>query len=225
MQPLDGLLITLTDDLGRVDSLRTDSLGIARTHTGADTLDLRAGMNLQVEVQWPGGPLRLKDRIVTDTLLESTTFVKEYYITDCGGPSSDDHGPPPSIYFLQNSSEPRRDSAWYQAETPVNSLDDALAIIVKVMKDNPTIILSVNGHCDARELDRENLAMARAMQVIDLFVAEGIAPERMKARSLAEHPIHLEREIAAMVDPDERERALGRDRRVNYQVLSYDYEP
>lgn len=119
----------------------TDTLGVARTSTGADTLELRSDEVYQIDVSWPNGQLRLRDRVETDSLYESTTFIKEYFVRDCNNPSTDHRWLPPSVYFPPNSYIPRMDSTWYQQEAQVNSLDDAVDAIVDLLKDNPSLVI------------------------------------------------------------------------------------
>lgn len=223
-QPLGGVLITLKRKSGDVDSLLTDSLGVARTSTGADTLALRPNDIYRVDVAWPNGPLRLRDEVVTDTLHESTTFVKEYYLSDCCTRSDHHRYEPPSVYFPENSSHPRTDSAWYQQEQ-VNGVEEAIDAMVELMKENPTIIVKTIGYCDAREKNREQLALARADHVRNLLIEQGIAPARLQAEGRAEDHRYLGSEIARMKDREKRENARARNRYVGYLVVSTDYRP
>jgi outer membrane protein OmpA-like peptidoglycan-associated protein len=216
-QPLAGLLITLTAKDGHRDSLLTDTLGVARTSIGADTLELRSDEVYQIEVSWPDGSVRLRDRVETDSLYESTTFIKEYFVWDCNDPRTDHRWLPPSVYFPPHSSIPRIDSAWYQVE----SVD----AIVEVLKDNPTLVIRTIGYCDAHERDRERLADARAKHVRQLIVDRGMPPERVEAEGRAAAQRYSKAEINNMKDREERVKALARDRQVGYLVVSFDYKP
>lgn len=224
-QPLAGLLITLTAKNGNRDSLLTDTCGVARTSIGADTLEFRPDEVYQIEVSWPDGPVHLRDRVETDSLYESTTFIKEYFVWDCNDPRTDDRWLPPSVYFPPNSSNPRIDSAWYQEEAQVNSVDEAVDAIEEVLKGNPTIVIRTIGYCDAYERDRERLAEARAKHVQQLIIDRGIPPKRVQAEGRAAAQRYSKAEINSMKDQKECARALARDRQVGYLVVSFDYKP
>ncbi len=159
-----------------------------------------------------------------DSFSGSTTFVKEYYIRNCTDPRKE-RWRPPSIYFPENSSSPRADSAWYQQEAQVNSVDEAVTAIVEVMADNPTLILMVSGYCDVLGRDRERLAMDRATWVRETLIERGVPAERLHVEGRGADHRYLEKELASMKDPRDREIALARDRYVGYLVVGFTDKP
>ncbi len=223
-ETITGVLIKVTNESGFADSLVTDEKGVARTAIGKDTLSLPFGQVYNVEVRWPAGPVELRDRVAMDSFSGSTTFVKEYYIRNCTDPRIE-RWRPPSIYFPENSSSPRTDSVWYQQEAQVNSVDEAVTAIVEVMADNPTIILMVRGYCNVLERDSERLALDRATWVREKLVKRGVPAERLQVEGRGADNRYLEKEIASMTDPREREIALAHDRYVGYLVVGFTDKP
>ncbi len=223
-KPLAGALIKVIHNSGQIDSLYTDTMGVARTYLGLDTLFLPWGLDYNIQVQWPAGVDVLRDKIAMDALNGSTTFLKEYFIRVCTH-GTDESWLPPSVYFLKDSSEPRTDSAWYQQEAQVNGVDEAVADIVVMMQDNPTLILKVIGYCDAQEKNYARIAWARANYVRELIVGKGIPAERLEVEGRVNAHRYTVTEIANMKDRQARENALARDRQVGYLIVSYDYKP
>lgn len=222
--PLLGALIKVIHNSGHIDSLFTDTMGVARTSSGLDTLSLPFGLEYNIQVQWPAGVDVLRDKLVMDPLFGSAVYLKEYFIRVCTH-GTDERWLPPSVYFLKDTSEPRTDSAWYQQEAQVNSVEKVVADIVVMMQDNPTMVVMMIGYCDALEKDCERLALARANYVRNQLVENGIPPERLQTDGRADTHQYSQAVIDSMKDHQEREKALGRDRHVGYSAISYDYKP
>ncbi|HLP91454.1 MAG TPA: OmpA family protein [Nostocaceae cyanobacterium] len=63
--------------------------------------------------------------------------------------------------------------------------------VAQVLKENPSIILELQGHTDIRASDAYNLDLAarRARSVRNYLIRQGIAPERMTIRALGERQL------------------------------------
>lgn len=79
------------------------------------------------------------------------------------------------------------------------------------LKAHPTVRLTLTGHCDDRGSAEFNrvLGTRRAERVMKFLIGQGIAPERLKVRSLGEEQ---------PVDPGRSEAARARNRRVEFAV-------
>lgn len=225
--PLEGVLLKVTDKSGHTDSLFTDALGIARTASGSDSLLLRSasGSEFNIEVEWSKGSVQLRDKVTIMDFSGGTIFVKEYFLRNCADPIDDHRWLPPSVYFPTNSALPLNDTAWYRQEAEVGNAEEAVRVVVEMMKDNPTLVIRTIGYCDAREKDCARLALARANCVRNMLLEYGIPAERVESEGRAGAQRYTEAEIAAMKDKEQREIALARDRQVGYLVISFDYKP
>lgn len=65
---------------------------------------------------------------------------------------------------------------------------DSLNGLIKTMRDNPTIVIELMSHTDARDTHEKNetLSYNRALSVVDYLKEEGIAAERMVAKGYGE---------------------------------------
>ncbi|MCF8298673.1 MAG: OmpA family protein [Saprospiraceae bacterium] len=65
---------------------------------------------------------------------------------------------------------------------------DSLNGLIKTMNDNPTIVIELMSHTDARDTDEKNeiLSSNRARSVVDYLIEEGIAADRMVAKGYGE---------------------------------------
>lgn len=225
--PLEGVLLKVTDKSGHTDSLFTDTLGVARSASGSDSLLLpsTSGSEFNIEVEWSMGSVQLRDKVTIMDFSGATVFVKEYFLRNCADPIDDHRWLPPSVYFPTNSALPLNDTAWYRQEAQVGNADEAIRAVVEMMKDNPTLVVRTIGYCDAHEKDCTRLALARANCVRNMLIKHGIPAERVEAKGRAGAQRYTEAEIAGMKDQKQREIALARDRHVGYLAISFDYKP
>ena len=65
---------------------------------------------------------------------------------------------------------------------------DSLNDLIKTMNDNPTIVIELMSHTDARDTDEKNniLSSNRARSVVDYLAEEGIVSDRMVAKGYGE---------------------------------------
>lgn len=93
---------------------------------------------------------------------------------------------------------------------------DAQQVLAKnaeILKQNPTWIVSIEGHCDERGTAEYNLALGerRALSVRTYLVSLGIAPDRLRTVSYGkEFPF----------DPGHNEAAWARNRRAHFVVTA-----
>jgi peptidoglycan-associated lipoprotein len=83
---------------------------------------------------------------------------------------------------------------------------------VQILRDDPTIRLRIDGHCDERGSIEYNLAlgMRRAQAVKDYLVGFGIDPDRLAVESFGED---------RPLDPRSNEEAWARNRRAEFQII------
>lgn len=172
--------------------------------------------NYSIEVSKPEY-LVAKDQISTVGLNESTTFLKEYFITFTAPDKAIEF---PEVRYAYNRAE-------LQVNQDVNSLD-SLDFLYSTLVDNPTIIIELQAHTDTRGGDSYNLDLSqrRAQSCVDYLITKGVARERMVAKGYGKRkPRISDKQIAAMGSEEEREAAHQKNRRTEFTVLSFDYVP
>ncbi len=172
--------------------------------------------NYSIEVSKPDY-LVAKDQISTVGLGESTTFLKEYFITFTN--------PDKPIEF------PEVRYAFAKAELQVNqevNSKDSLDFLYRTLVDNPTIIIELQAHTDSRGSNANNLNLSqrRAQSCVDYLASKGIPGERMVAKGYGETRLRItDAQIAKMPTEEEKEAAHQKNRRTEFSVLSFDYVP
>jgi peptidoglycan-associated lipoprotein len=133
-------------------------------------------------------------------------------------------------------------SAALQVNNEVNS-KDSLNYLYDLMIKNPTLIIQLESHTDARGDDKYNqdLAQRRAESCVEYLVKEkGIPVDRLKALGKGEsEPRTLERDfgqfkkgtvmteafINALPNKEEQELAHQLNRRTTFRILATNYQP
>ncbi len=172
--------------------------------------------NYSIEVSKPEY-LVAKDQISTVGLNESTTFLKEYFITFTRPDKAIEF---PEVRYAYNKAE-------LQVNPEVNS-KDSLDFLFRTLTDNPTIIIELQAHTDTRGSDAYNLDLSqrRAQSCVDYLISKGIPRDRMVAKGYGlRKPRISDKQIAAMASEEEREAAHQKNRRTEFSVLSFDYVP
>jgi peptidoglycan-associated lipoprotein len=158
-----------------------------------------------------------KDQISTLGLMESTTFVKEFFITYVAKPVEIEF---PEVRYAYDKWE-------LQVNETVNS-KDSLDHLYKTLVDNPTIIVELQAHTDSRGKDKynEDLSQKRAQSCVDYLISKGIPAARMVARGYGESKLRItDEQINKLKTSEEKEAAHQKNRRTTFAVLSFDYIP
>jgi len=158
-----------------------------------------------------------KDQISTVGVTESTTFVKEFFITYVAKPDEIEF---PEVRYAYDRAE-------LQVNEEVNS-EDSLDFLYQTLVDNPTIIVELQAHTDSRGGDKYNLDLSqrRAQACVNYLISKGIPAERMVARGYGESKLRItDSQINAMKTDAEKEAAHQKNRRTTFAVLSFDYIP
>jgi peptidoglycan-associated lipoprotein len=158
-----------------------------------------------------------KDQISTLGLKESTTFVKEFFITYVAKPVEIEF---PEVRYAYDK--------WDLLVNPEVNSKDSLDFLFKTLTDNPTIIIELQAHTDSRGSDKYNqdLSQKRAQSCVDYLISKGIPAERMVARGYGEGKLRiLDDQINKLKTNEEKEAAHQKNRRTTFAVLSFDYIP
>ena len=114
-----------------------------------------------------------------------------------------------------------------QVNDSVNS-KDSLDFLYQTLIDNPTLVVELMSHTDARGTESKNqvLSQKRAQSCVDYLVSKGIPSDRMVAKGYGEgSPVIAEDVIKSLPSKQEKEAAHQKNRRTTFRVLRDDYVP
>ena len=138
----------------------------------------------------------------------------------------------PNIFYDFNNWELRPES--------MNSLNN----MIEILNDNPTIIVEMGAHTDARGSKEYNLELSqkRAQAVVNYLIEHGIPPARLRAKGYAQsepfvvtQSLHEQYDflplgqlldeafISTLADDEQKEAAWQANRRTQFRVISNDY--
>ncbi|MCA1750397.1 MAG: OmpA family protein [Cryomorphaceae bacterium] len=214
--PVPEAEITVVGSDGASFQASTDGSGAFTFEKKGEERYINPATNYSIEVSKPQY-LVAKDQISTVGLNESTTFLKEYFITFTAPDKAIEF---PEVRYAYNKAE-------LQVNENVNSLD-SLDYLYSTLTDNPTIVIELQAHTDSRGGDGYNLDLSqrRAQSCVDYLISKGIPRERMVAKGYGERKTRIsDQQIAAMGSEEEREAAHQKNRRTEFTVLNFDYIP
>ncbi len=105
---------------------------------------------------------------------------------------------------------------------------DSLDYLYNILVDNETIIIELSAHTDSRDTDAKNLKLSqnRANSCVEYLVSKGIPSGRMKPVGYGERRLKIsDAEIAKLSTKQEKEDAHQKNRRVEFEVLNFDWVP
>lgn len=213
--PVPEATISVVGSDGASFEIETDGGGAFTFAEKGEDRFINPETNYSIQVAKPDY-LVAKDQISTVGLDESTTFLKEYFIT----------------YTVKNVIEfPEVQYAFAKAELLVNddvNSKDSLDFLYSTLIDNPTIIIELQAHTDSRGTNSANLTLSqrRAQSCVDYLESKGIPIERMVAKGYGEtKPKITDKQISAMKTEEEKEAGHQKNRRTEFTVISFDYVP
>lgn len=129
-----------------------------------------------------------------------------------------DYAPQPVLFQFNSLSTVRDKSCVPFTDLPA---DSAISEIIVTLKNNPEIILQLNGHCDIRENNPKQLSAERAAIVASLLYAKGVPKERVICKGYGiERPLVLKKDISE-AKKAQRESLHQRNRRVSFSIASF----
>lgn len=154
-----------------------------------------------------------KDKMSTSGITESTTFVQDFVVQ---------YSPPNQAI--------RMPEVQYELGkfALLESSKDSLNFLLKVMMDNPTIVVELQAHTDSRGNDEDNMLLSqkRAQACVDYLISKKIEKDRLVAKGYGETKLKYSDEvISAGGDKEAQENLHQQNRRTEFSVLRSDYVP
>ncbi len=130
------------------------------------------------------------------------------------------------IWFIENSTQFVEDAAFYNQHGSESRPQRLLDFVVKTLKENPTAVMEIIGNADSQERKAGDLGQRRSEIVRDSLVLRGIVSGRLIPRSAGDdEPLIDEATIARMENDKERSSARQENRRVDFNIVSFDWKP
>ncbi|HEX4887739.1 MAG TPA: OmpA family protein [Luteibaculaceae bacterium] len=154
-----------------------------------------------------------KDKIATTGLNESTTFVQDFV-----------------IQYTPANKAIRMPEVQYELGkyNLLENSKDSLNFLLKILQDNPTIVVELQAHTDSRGDDAANLDLSqkRAQACVDYLISKGIPKERMVAKGYGETQLKItDEQIKTAGSKSEQEALHQLNRRTEFSVLNSNYVP
>lgn len=215
-QPLPGAKVSVVGtDGSNFSAITDDNGGFAFVEKGKNERFIQENTSYSILAE-KEGYLVVKDQVTTVGLTESTTFVKEYFLQPAarGGVVN-----LPSVIYDVDRFE------------LLDASKDSLEIAYQTLVDNPTLVVELRSHTDARPTRRYKggnmeLSQLRAQSCVNYLIERGIDPARMVPVGRgAEEPLVTMDQIKKMATKEEQEAAHQRNRRTDFKVLRSDFVP
>jgi len=214
-QPLPGAKVSVVGtDGSNFSALADDNGGFSFVEKGKDDRFIKENTSYSILAE-KEGYLVVKDQITTVGLTESTTFVKEYFLQ----PFVDVVIKLPTILYETDKF------------ALLDASKDSLQIAYQTLIDNPTLVVELRSHTDARPTrtykgGNKELSQLRAQSCVNYLVTLGIEPARLVPVGRgADEPIVTMDQIKKMGTREEQEAGHQLNRRTDMKVLSSGYTP
>lgn len=216
--------------------VKTDANGLAKFETVADKRYINMNTTYTIEVS--------KKKFVTDD--QNSSLKGQISTVTSGVPVSQDYYKvfrlrevtektvfhmPLVLYAYDKADlmvDPTGSAKGNDAKIPVNS-KDSLNYLYDLMVKNPGWVVQLRSHTDQRGKDAYNLKLSqrRAQACVDYLVKDkGIDPRRLVAKGMGEiEPIVDEATIKAMKVKQEQEVAYQKNRRTDFKIVGFDFDP
>lgn len=154
------------------------------------------------------------------TLKANTNFVKDFQLVkvlDCGTRM-------PAFLFAKNSILSCNDSLHKIAPDDFESFENAINFMYQTLKDNPTIVIELQGHASTIEKNHELLSLYRAQLIGEVLIAKGINKNRIKSKGWGNHKLLIKDDsIKKAKTCDEKMTLHLKNQRVVFRIVSWDY--
>jgi len=212
-KPIKGAIAHMVGSDGSDEVAKTDSSG----NYSFNPSQIKANTSYTIsadasDLSYLASPV--KANFTTNGLTESKTFVEDLQLQKAG--CSLVHFPFPRCLFDFDKADVTK------------SVADSLNFIIKLLRDNPTVKFELDGHGSPDEKDAMPLSLERALVCKMYMFSQGIDSARMVAKGWGDTkplPGCSKRDVMRMKTKAEKIAAYEQDRRVEFRVIRFRYEP
>lgn len=131
----------------------------------------------------------------------------------------------PAILFNTNSIISCNDSLSIIDSVNYGYLKDAINYLYKTLKENPTIIIEMQGHASSIEKNSEQLALYRTQIIKEILIAKGINKNRLLTKSWGSQKLLIRDDIIKKAKTKEEKASLHlKNQRVVFRIVSWDFK-
>jgi outer membrane protein OmpA-like peptidoglycan-associated protein len=100
---------------------------------------------------------------------------------------------------------------------------DSLNTIMEMLLDNPSVVISLSGHCSSDEKNSDELSFNRAVTIRNYLMKKGFDSDRLVTRGLGtSSPFISDSRIKAVAGERQKEYLMAQNRRVVAAVIGID---
>lgn len=166
------------------------------------------------------GFLATKDNAVFE-LEPGNIYVKDFELREiisCGPIA-------PTILFNYNSILSCNDSIHQVDSANYESFYNTIQILYASLKENPTIIIEIQGNASSHEKNAQNLSLYRAQLIKEILIAKGINKNRLLTKSWGNQKLLIRDNIIKKAKTKEEKLALHlKNQRVVFRIISWDFK-
>lgn len=215
LKPIVGAIVTLVGSDGSVAAVKTDTGG----HYEFVSKQIKPNISYLLsadarEENYLASPKKIS--ISPQMFLDTKTFIADFELQK--GQTEERWFP--RVVFNKNS------------YTLSDSDKNEISYLIKLMNDNPKIVVQLDGHASPDEIrffwHAKHLSKARADACRTYMISQRIDPERIKTKGWSNKttlPGCSKSDINSMARKSEKDSAEADDCRVEFRVLRLDYEP
>ncbi len=216
-QPIPNAKLELVSDKGELYTKYTDEKGMFRFDAHQKGRYIKKGGNFTISAEKEKYGAA-SSRFSTVGVEGSKLFIEEFRMYK-----------KEVTYNLPEVRYDFNDSALQVIENKVNS-EDSLNYLYDLMVKNENWIVELQAHTDCRGTEEYNLKLSngRAKSCVDYLVSRGIDKRRLVPRGYGEGVPRKGLEckaIEALATEEERDAAHQRNRRTQFKILSFDFNP
>jgi hypothetical protein len=222
-EPIENAVISLKLPGGISFSQQTDSAGRYKFNfeiEGTSSCTVSAATTKHTHSStFKVGFLASKDTGRSE-LHKDTVFIKDFALV----PVSCGLGTLPAIVFNTNSIISCNDSLNKIDSTRYDSFDNAIRFLLSVLKDDPEIVIKMQGHASMIEENDEYLALYRAQLTRELLIAKGINGKRIYVKGWGNRKLLVTDNQIKKASTKQEKKALHiKNQRVVFRVISWDF--
>lgn len=153
-------------------------------------------------------------------LMAGTSYIKNFDLTPVScGPGF------PGILFNTNSIVSCNDSLSKIDSTRYGYLKDAITFLYQTLKENPTIIIEMQGHASTIEKNPVQLALFRTQMIKEILISKGLNKNRLLTKSWGNQKLLIRDDLIKKAKSKEEKLALHtKNQRVVFRIVSWDFK-
>lgn len=153
-------------------------------------------------------------------LSTANIYIKDFMLTpvSCGPDFS-------GVLFNTNAITICNDSLAGIDSTRYGYLKNAITFLYQTLKENPTVIIEMQGHASSIEKNPDQLALFRTQVIKEILIAKGINRNRLMTKSWGNHKLLIRDDVIKKAKTKEEKNALHqKNQRVVFRIISWNFK-